>query len=90
MTALKHFRHRGHEVVVMQFRSAGESVAFDGDAIFKDLETQEELMTQPWHIQKAYQPVDGSSFSISISGMPNITSIMFLLDTSTPFDKGSV
>jgi uncharacterized protein (DUF58 family) len=56
MTALKHFRHKGHEVVVMQILDPLErSFAFDGDAIFKDLETQEELLTQPWHIQKAYQ-----------------------------------
>jgi uncharacterized protein (DUF58 family) len=88
MTALKHFRHKGHEVVVMQVLDPLErSFAFDGDAIFKDLETHEELMTQPWHIQKAYQQSmqEFLDFYKRHCRENNIDYVM--LDTSTPFDK---
>ncbi len=88
MTALKHFRHKGHEVVVMQILDPLEkSFAFDGDAIFKDLETHEELMTQPWHIQTAYRQSmkDFLDFYKQQCSDNNIDHV--LLDTSTPFDK---
>jgi len=88
MTALKHFRHKGHEVVVMQILDPLErSFAFDGDAIFKDLETQEELMTQPWHIQKAYKQSMQEFLDFYKRQCRNNNIDYVLLDTSTPFDK---
>ena len=88
MTALKHFRHKGHEVVVMQILDPLErSFAFDGDAIFKDLETQEELMTQPWHIQKAYQQSMQEFLDFYKRQCRDNNIDYVLLDTSTPFDK---
>lgn len=87
MTALKHFRHKGHEVVVMQVLDPLErSFAFGTDAIFKDLETREELMTQPWHIQKAYQQ-SMQEFLKYYKGECRDNNIDYvLLDTSVPFD----
>jgi uncharacterized protein (DUF58 family) len=87
MTALRHFRHKKNEVIVMQILDPLErSFAFGSDAVFKDLETSEELITRPWHIQKAYQ--DGMRKFIDIYKKEcrehNIDYI--LLDTSTPFD----
>jgi uncharacterized protein (DUF58 family) len=88
MTALKHFRHKGHEVVVMQVLDPLErSFAFDSDAIFKDLETQEELMTQPWHIQKAYQQSMQEFLDFYKRRCRDNNIDYVLLDTSTPFDK---
>jgi uncharacterized protein (DUF58 family) len=88
MTALKHFRHKGHEVVVMQILDPLErSFAFEGDAIFKDLETQEELMTQPWHIQKAYQQSMQEFLDFYKRQCRDNNIDYVLLDTSTPFDK---
>jgi uncharacterized protein (DUF58 family) len=88
MTALKHFRHKGHEVVVMQILDPLErSFAFDGDAIFKDLESQEELMTQPWHIQKAYQQSMQEFLDFYKRQCRDNNIDYVLLDTSTPFDK---
>jgi uncharacterized protein (DUF58 family) len=88
MTALKHFRHKGHEVVVMQILDPLErSFAFDGDAIFKDLETQEELLTQPWHIQKAYQQSMQEFLDFYKRQCRDNNIDYVLLDTSTPFDK---
>lgn len=56
IAALKHFRHKKNEVLVMHVLDPLErSFAFGNDALFKDMETGEQLMTQPWQIQKAYQ-----------------------------------
>jgi uncharacterized protein (DUF58 family) len=88
MTALKHFRHKGNEVVVMQVLDPLErSFAFGSDAIFKDLETQEELMTQPWHIQKAYQQSMQEFLDFYKRQCRDNNIDYVLLDTGTPFDK---
>jgi uncharacterized protein (DUF58 family) len=88
MTALKHFRHKGHEVVVMQVLDPLEkSFAFGGDAIFKDMETQDEVMTQPWHIQKAYQQSMNEFLEFYKRQCRDNNIDYVLLDTSTPFDK---
>jgi uncharacterized protein (DUF58 family) len=88
MTALKHFRHKGHEVVVMQILDPLErSFAFESDAIFKDLETHEEVTTQPWHIQKAYQQSMQEFLGYYQRQCRDNNIDYVLLDTSTPFDK---
>jgi len=87
MTALKHFRHKGHELVVMQILDPLErSFAFGSDAIFRDMETKEEVMTQPWHIQKAYQQsmLEFLEYYKHQCRDNNIDYV--LLDTSVPFD----
>jgi uncharacterized protein (DUF58 family) len=87
-TALKHFRSRGHEVIVMQVLDPLErSFAFEGEAMFKDMETREDLMTQPWHIRKAYQQtlkefIEGYRRECRDNNIDYV-----LLDTATPFDK---
>lgn len=87
MSALRHFRHKKNEVIVMQVLDPLErSFAFGRDAIFKDLETSEELMTQPWHIQKAYQQ-SMKEFLDSYKRACRENNIDYvLLDTATPFD----
>ena len=88
ITAFKHFRHKGNEVIVMQILDPLErSFAFGTDAIFRDVESQEELMTQPWHIQKAYQD-SMRQFLENYKRECRENAIDYLLlDTSTPFDK---
>ena len=87
MSALRHFRHKKNEVIVMQILDPLErSFAFGRDAVFKDLETAEELITQPWHIQKAYQQ-EMKQFLDSYKRECRENNIDYiLLDTSTPFD----
>lgn len=87
MTALRHFRHKKNEVIVMQILDPLErSFAFGRDAVFKDLETAEELTTQPWHIQRAYRE-SMASFLESYKRLCRENRIDYvLLDTSTPFD----
>jgi len=56
LSGLKHFRHDGHEVIVLQVLDPLEkSFAFSRDARFRDLETDETIITQPWHLRRAYQ-----------------------------------
>ncbi|MFQ5677289.1 MAG: DUF58 domain-containing protein, partial [bacterium] len=55
-SGLRHFRHKKHEVIVFQTLDPLElSFEFTQDAVFKDLESGEEINTQPWHIRVEYQ-----------------------------------
>jgi uncharacterized protein (DUF58 family) len=87
MTAFKHFRHKKNEVIVMQVLDPLErSFAFGRDAVFKDLESAEELMTQPWHIQKAYQESMKKFLEDYKRSCREHNIDYVLLDTATPFD----
>ena len=56
LSGLKHFRHRGHDVIVFQILDPREiDFAFKRNALFRDLETHDKISTQPWHIQSDYQ-----------------------------------
>jgi len=56
LNALKHFRHKRHEVIVFQILDPQElEFSFKRQTKFVDLENRETLVTEPWHIQKAYQ-----------------------------------
>lgn len=87
MTALRHFRHKKNEVIVMQVLDPMErSFAFGRDAVFKDMETSEELMTQPWHIQKSYQEEMRKFLEFYKRSCRENNIDYVLLDTGTPFD----
>ncbi|NIR51816.1 DUF58 domain-containing protein [candidate division KSB1 bacterium] len=56
LSGLKHFRHKKHEVIVFHILDPLElSFEFEQDAVFRDVETGEQINTQPWHIRKDYQ-----------------------------------
>tara|TARA_Y100001968_G_scaffold320417_1_gene353322 strand:+ start:4083 stop:4973 length:891 start_codon:yes stop_codon:yes gene_type:complete len=56
ISGLKHFRYKGHEVVVFHILDNKElNLDFDQNTRFKDIETGEEIITQPWHIKNDYQ-----------------------------------
>ena len=56
MRALKHFRHRQHEVVVFHVLDPWEiEFPFRNESGFVDLETGAEIMTQPWEIAEEYR-----------------------------------
>ncbi|MFQ5484322.1 MAG: DUF58 domain-containing protein [Desulfobacterales bacterium] len=56
ISGLKHFRHRKHEIIVFHVLDPMElTFEFKQDAVFKDVETGEEINTQPWHIRREYQ-----------------------------------
>jgi uncharacterized protein (DUF58 family) len=56
MRALKHFRHRQHEVVVFHVLDPYEiDFPFRHESGFVDMETGQELLTQPWEIAGQYR-----------------------------------
>jgi len=88
MSGLKHFRHRKHEVIVFHILDPRErDFSFPQEAIFKDIETQEEILTSPWQIQKDYQAklqewIEKYRLELRESLIDYV-----LLDTSIPFDE---
>jgi len=56
ISGLKHFRYKGHEVLVIHVLDPQElELKFNERTRFRDMETGEEIITEPWHIQKDYQ-----------------------------------
>ncbi len=88
LKAIKHFAHQKNEVIIFQVLDPLEKTfGFGKDAIFKDLETDEELTTQPYQIQKAYQESMNEFTNKIKRECLNSNFDYNLLDTSTPFDK---
>ncbi|MGB5286852.1 MAG: DUF58 domain-containing protein [Ignavibacteriaceae bacterium] len=88
LKALKHFSYKKNEVIVFQVLDPMEKTfAFGNDAIFKDLETGDELTTQPYQIQKAYREAM-SEFTNRIKTECLNSNIDYnLIETSDPYDK---
>jgi hypothetical protein len=87
IAALKHFRHKKNEVIVMHVLDPLErSFAFGEDALFKDLETTERIMTQPWQIQKAYRAEMAAFLERYKKECREHYVDYVLMDTRTPFD----
>jgi len=88
ISGLKHFRYDKHEVIVFHILDPRErDFAFPREAIFKDMETGEELTTLPYQIKKDYaQAVRG--FADEIAAACRQANIDYHpIDTATPFDK---
>jgi uncharacterized protein (DUF58 family) len=87
INGLKHFRHKKHEVIVFHILDPKEkSFSFPKEAIFKDLETGEEILTSPWQIRKDYQQkIDSLVQRYTLECRESIIDYV-LLDTSVPFD----
>ncbi len=87
IAALKHFRHKKNEVIVMHVLDPLErSFAFDHDATFRDLETAEMLATQPWHIRTGYREAFRGFIERYKRECREHHIDYVLLDTRTPFD----
>lgn len=87
ISGLKHFRHKKHEVILFHILDPRErDFAFPTEAVFKDLETGEELTTLPWQIKKHFQKAT-RDFSERIASECRQSRIDYhLIDTATPFD----
>jgi uncharacterized protein (DUF58 family) len=88
ISGLKHFRYNNHEVIVFHILDPRErDFAFPREAVFKDMETGEELTTLPYQIKKDYaQAVKSFSDEIALAcRQANID--YHPIDTATPFDK---
>ncbi len=56
LLGLKHFRHNNHEVLLFHVMDPLElSFEFKREGVFKDIETDEEINTNPWHIRREYR-----------------------------------
>ena len=56
LSGLQHFRYKGHEVVVFHILDPQElKLDFFQRTRFRDMESGEEMITEPWHIQVDYQ-----------------------------------
>ncbi|HUU46119.1 MAG TPA: DUF58 domain-containing protein [Acidobacteriota bacterium] len=87
LAGLKHFRHRKHEVLVFHILDPVErDFTFPVEAIFKDLETGEEISTLPWQIRSEYQ----RTMSAHIDRFRRECRSAFIdyvpMDTSIPYD----
>jgi len=88
ISGLKHFRHKKHEVIVFHILDPKErSFAFEDEAVFKDLETNEEIMTSPWQIRKEYQERLKELLNRYTLECRESMIDYILLDTSVPFDR---
>lgn len=91
LSGLRHFRHNGHEVLVLQILDPREvDFAFSGDVKFKDLETGVELPTQPWHIRKEYQKLMGDFVERIRRGCQEDKIDHTLLKTDTSYDQALI
>ena len=53
---LKHFRHKQHELLIFHILDPSEvDFSFSKNAVFKDMESGEEINTQTWHIRNEYR-----------------------------------
>ncbi|MFQ6008920.1 MAG: DUF58 domain-containing protein [Candidatus Zixiibacteriota bacterium] len=88
ISGLKHFRYDKHEVIVFHILDPRErDFAFPREAIFKDMETGDEVTTLPYQIKKDYARAV-ADFSEGIAAACRQANIDYHpIDTATPFDK---
>jgi uncharacterized protein (DUF58 family) len=88
ISALKHFRHQRHDVLAIQVLDPREvDFDFGWAANFVDMETGDELVTQPIHIQTSYRE-SFARFNDALRSECYKMNVDFLrVTTSTPFDK---
>lgn len=86
--SVKKFHYKKSEVIVFHILDPVEkNLSISADAVFVDLESKEELATQPYQIQRAYQE-SVKNFIAKIKSECSSYGIDYcVLDTSTPFDK---
>lgn len=88
ISGLKHFRYNNHEVIVFHLLDPRErDFAFGREAVFKDMETGEEMTTLPYQIKKDFATAV-QAYSDQIATACRQAGIDYhLIDTATPFDK---
>jgi uncharacterized protein (DUF58 family) len=88
VSALKQIHYRKNELIVFQILDPVErTFGFDRDSIFVDMETGEQMTTQPHHIQHAYREAMNEYLNKLKSECLNFGIEYNLIETSQPFDK---
>jgi uncharacterized protein (DUF58 family) len=87
LRGLKHFRHRQHEVVVFHILDPYEiTFPFRHESGFVDLETGQEILTQPWEIAEQYK-AKFEAWSKAYERVCQDNRIEYVrLSTETPYD----
>jgi uncharacterized protein (DUF58 family) len=88
ISGLKHFRHNGHELIVFQILDPRErDLQFSGEALFRDMETGEEISTVPDQIRSGFKK-EMTVFMDELKRACRESLIDYhVIDTSMPFDK---
>lgn len=88
VNALKHFRYDKNEVIIFQILDPVELTFLEGNPVtLKDMETNEEIFSQPFAMQKAYQDtVKEFIEKYKIECRKNNIDYN-LISTATPFDS---
>ena len=90
MAGLKHFRHRGHEVVVFQILDPREvDLAFEGEVEFESLEEPgRRIRMEPAHLRESYRERFASWQSSLRRECRRQLVDLVEITTDTPFEKG--
>lgn len=87
LDSLKKFYYKKNEVIVFQILDPIEkNFGFNKDSIFIDMETNEELTTQPIQIQKAYSDAMQEYLTTFKNGCEKYGFDYNLIDTTSSFD----
>src|SRR5437868_4641101 len=87
INALKHFRYKKNEVIVFQVLDAMEmNFAIDSPTIFKDMETNKEMLSQPLSIMNNYKDAVQEFLDEYKNACHSNNIDYVLLSTETPFD----
>lgn len=88
LNGLKHFRHKKHEVIVFHTLDPREiDFNLGRAATFKDMETGEEIISQPYQMKISYQNAVKEFIETIKKECRNHNIDYNLIDTSMPFDK---
>ena len=88
ISGLKHFRYNNHEVIVFHILDPRErDFDFGREAMFKDMETGEEMTTMPYQVKKDFAR-EVEKFSTQIADACRQANIDYHpIDTAMSFDK---
>jgi uncharacterized protein (DUF58 family) len=85
--ALRHFRHKRHEVVVFHVLDVNErNFDFPREAIFRDLETKDEMLVRPWELRPEYRRAVAEWIERYRRGCREIGVDYVSMNTETPYD----
>ena len=89
LRGLRHFRHRGHEVVVFHLLDPRElDLEFDRETRFFDLEQTDQIITtQPLQVRREYGKMMEEIVETYRRGCTEAHIDYALIETSTPFDQ---
>ena len=88
LEGLRHFRYYGHEVIVFNILDPNDRFfEFSDEATFIDLETKEEMKTQPYLIQQSYRKLVEEFYEELKTECHNMQVDFQNILTTKPFDK---